>query len=264
MHWENVYRHFLIKGDICLDIGANEGLHSLIMKKIVGPEGKVYAFEPQPDQFRRLAEKERDGIVCIHAAMKGYEGNTKIYYSDEDGVSNKFGSSTTVVEDEPALQVQLKSKSIRSATVACTTVAAFCERENLLPDFLKIDTEGAETEIVRGGLSVIKKCRPILLFEYGSTPEKLHSELLDILTGCGYGFFIATLGIKNGERQKKEPSKFIGLNKNRLEGMAPALCDVLAVPEEKSNVPDRRIVAAFDDYFRPPGVLRRMFPFLAR
>ncbi|MBI5342818.1 MAG: FkbM family methyltransferase [Deltaproteobacteria bacterium] len=264
MHWENVYRHILKEGDNCLDIGANEGLHSLIMKKIVGPKGKVYAFEPQPNQFMLLSEKKKDGIFSINEAMKDFEGSTEIYYSDEDGASNKYGGSTTVKELVPFLTISLKSKNIKNVSVNCTTISAFCERENLIPDFIKIDTEGAETEIIRGGLAVIKNHKPNILFEYGSTNEKPHPESVDILEDCGYNFFIATLGIKNGVRIKKEPTKFIGLQKSQLENMAPALCDILAIHNQKMHVPGHSITAPFDNYFKFRRNLHWLFPFMRR
>lgn len=262
MHWENVYRHILKEGDNCLDIGANEGLHSLIMKKIVGPKGKVYAFEPQPNQFILLAEKKKDGILSINAAMKDFEGSTKIYYSDEDGASNKYGGSTTLKELEPVLPILLKSQNIRSASVNCTTISAFCERENLIPDFIKIDTEGAEAEIIRGGLTIVKNNKPNILFEFGSTIENPHSESVEILEDCGYNFFIATLGIKNGVRQKKEPTKFISLQKSQLENMAPALCDILAIHNQKMHVLNHGITVTFDNYFKFRRNLDWLFPFM--
>jgi hypothetical protein len=63
---------------------------------------------------------------------------------------------------------------------------------NLNPDYIKIDAEGSETDILIGGKSQIIKNKPIIVFEYGSSgpPENFQPKSLEILQSYGYTKFI--------------------------------------------------------------------------
>jgi len=52
-------RRLLRPGDTYIDVGANVGMHTLLASRTVGPAGRTYSFEPHPDNFRRLTERQR-------------------------------------------------------------------------------------------------------------------------------------------------------------------------------------------------------------
>ena len=250
MHWEHIYQYILKEGDCCIDIGANEGLHSVIMKRLVGPSGTVHALEPHPTQFSLLAEKKDQGIITHHQAMKDYSGMTNLYYSDQDGLENKFGGSTTL--QHLATPTILKSDTIRCVPIPCITLDNLCAQYNLMPNFIKIDTEGAEAEVINGGLQVIEQQKPHILFEYISKVLGFQPpESVNILRKYNYNFFIATLGIKKGMRQKKEPSKFISIDYEQINTLDPVLCDVLAVHSERMHALPGNMIISYKNYFEP-------------
>lgn len=73
----------LKKGDIVLDIGAHIGYYTLLFAELVGPEGKVYAFEPNPDVMKVLKynvkTNEFNNVVFIEKLVSGYVGSRKLY-----------------------------------------------------------------------------------------------------------------------------------------------------------------------------------------
>ena len=124
-------------GMIVYDIGANVGFHSLVYSKLVGSRGVVYAFEPDPNNIvllqKHIALNGIDNIVVVSAA-----------------VSNK---NDVVGFQEQASQGRLVANS--KYLVRCTTMDDFVKMGFPLPNFVKIDVEGAELDVLEGGRGVI-------------------------------------------------------------------------------------------------------------
>src|SRR5947207_1327124 len=79
MYW--VYRLLLKKGDVALDIGANQGAHTVVMADAVGSTGTIFAFEPIPVLFHGLRArfKERPFIRVLPLAISDTDGMTKFF-----------------------------------------------------------------------------------------------------------------------------------------------------------------------------------------
>jgi hypothetical protein len=88
------------KGDVVLDIGANIGYYTLIFAKLVGEEGKVFAFEPEPTNFSLLEKNvEINGyknVVLIQKAVSNETGKIRLYLSK--------GSATFISDPTENLQ----------------------------------------------------------------------------------------------------------------------------------------------------------------
>jgi len=146
-------------GGVFLDIGANIGLYSLMGAQLVGAEGKVFAFEPDPSNFALLRRNvELNGMGSVVAPQQMALGE----HADAGGVT--FYSPARGGSPESSLVS--KGANMRSVTVPLDTLDAFCERSGVSPDLIKIDTEGAEWPIIQGGLGVIRAKKPLLVVEY--------------------------------------------------------------------------------------------------
>jgi FkbM family methyltransferase len=143
---------------------------------------KVYAFEPDPEPFSIMAERFRDepSIIPIAAALgsKPGLGTLNIDYRGAAG-----GSSS--------LLGHLFTESLRAnsekISVNVTTLDAFCEVNHVIPDFIKIDVEGSEPDVIDGGWGVLSRRRPPLIFELYSYFAQLrpddYSTMMDRLSG---------------------------------------------------------------------------------
>lgn len=121
----------------CFDIGANIGIYSLIMSEC--PEVTVHAFEPHPATFatlRRMIEKNDRANVHAHQIALSDASGMLSFTNDDFSPVNK-----ALAEGENAAN---------AIQVPCETGAALCERNQLRPDLLKIDTEGLEPAVLRG------------------------------------------------------------------------------------------------------------------
>jgi len=117
------------------DIGANIGFYSLIPAE----KCKVFSFEPHPDTFKFLVENiefnERNNIIPINKALDNKNGTVE--FSDMPGSTiNKIIRNT--------------SKDMETTKVETTTGDSYCKEQSIIPDFLKIDTEGNEKAILCG------------------------------------------------------------------------------------------------------------------
>ncbi|MFM2168314.1 MAG: hypothetical protein RIS79_2685 [Verrucomicrobiota bacterium] len=121
----------------CFDIGANIGIYSLLMSEC--PEVSVHAFEPHPATFTTLRRMlEKNGRANVHA--------WQIALSDAGGML-----SFTNEDFSPVNKALAEGENAENAIqVPCETGAAFCERNRVYPDLLKIDTEGLEPAVLRG------------------------------------------------------------------------------------------------------------------
>lgn len=166
------------------DIGANLGFHTLLFSKLVGKDGKVYAFEPMPETSKWLKETIKNngiGNVSVHQVAisnKSGEGLMK----SQDAVdrcatlSQEKGASCYTTGNSKSL-----AKKCECVTVLTITLDEFCICENIKGmDLIKIDVEGAEM-VVLEGLENIKyhKVRPVLIIEiWGEEHLKRAPELL--------------------------------------------------------------------------------------
>jgi FkbM family methyltransferase len=148
-----IFKKFIKKGDFCLDIGANIGALSLLMCKLVEPTGKVYSFEPGPKNFSRLLEN-----IKLNPSFLG------ITQLIQAGVSDKPGKLYWEEESHNPGNARLVKKG--NIEVPVITIDHFFSNNPLEKlNFVKIDVETMEHEVLSGGINTWKKYKPILSFE---------------------------------------------------------------------------------------------------
>jgi len=143
---------------VFFDIGANYGLHSVFFLVHGVP---TVSFEPNVrchDYFRKLAA--RNGVPCDiqHVALGAEEGWAEIFFPERE---IWLGSTNPAVQD----QLVKGHDRVTMIRVPQTTLDAFTQRDGRQPDLIKIDTEGNESEILRGGRNTLSTCRPWVIFE---------------------------------------------------------------------------------------------------
>ena len=152
-----VLRNRLGPGDVFLDIGANIGYFSTLAGHIVGPTGRVIAFEPHPEARsvlqRAIAANRLAGIVeVVPAAVADRGGRVKLFLGGSSSLS------TTDPSRAPAREFDAFAESIE---VARTTVDAWlAEQPDLVPRIraVKIDVEGTEADVLRGMRATLGSC----------------------------------------------------------------------------------------------------------
>jgi FkbM family methyltransferase len=180
-------------GSVMIDAGANEGLFTLVAASRVGASGAVLAFEPSAREFARLSDNCRlnrfDHVRLFPAALSDQNGTAELSIAEaEHGGQNQLAELPEKVRLEASIEVQ---------TVRLDDAPGVAALPRL--DLVKIDVEGAELAVLRGGEAAIRKHRPLILFECSddllAKQGGSRAELLALLESWGYriyGFSAAT------------------------------------------------------------------------
>ncbi len=146
-------------GDLAVDIGSHKGGYLYWMRRKVGPEGHVYAFEPQPKLYAYL----KDTI-----GRMGYTNVTleNLGLSDAPGSVDFFipgGPNST----SPGARIDRldKQDDYRPMTIEVTTIDQYFLERSRYPRLLKIDVEGHEDRVLAGARHLLEKKPPFLLLE---------------------------------------------------------------------------------------------------
>ena len=157
-NYESDYSDLLLKtskkATIILDIGANVGWYSLHFSKM--KSSKIYSFEPVEYIFNQLKNNIQlnniSNVFPFNVALSNETGNKEFYY---DPLNASATSSENILDSVLA--------PITCRTIDLDTFIVQNKIERL--DLIKCDVEGAEINVIKGGLNSIKKFRPIVFME---------------------------------------------------------------------------------------------------
>lgn len=167
--WEPAMQKIMVNvvkpGDIVYDLGANNGLHGLLMAGLVGERGKIYNFEPIMENVEEIVENYSLNNIENYANITAAVSDECGVISFDLGNHHKQGSITS--------KTMLGSASIKVNTI---TIDSFIESGNPGPDFIKMDIEGAEGKALNGFSKYIDQFQPLMIIE-------LHSPEQDAIVG---------------------------------------------------------------------------------
>jgi FkbM family methyltransferase len=149
----------LRKDSNCIDVGAYRGETLRDMLKLA-PLGKTYAFEPIEENCHYISKKYKRAIVH-NIALSDKTGEATFYHVIGRPARSGLQKQAYPDPNELVNTIQVKVKRL----------------DDVLPndvkiDFIKVDVEGAELHVLRGGEELIKISRPIIVFEHGAELAK--------------------------------------------------------------------------------------------
>jgi FkbM family methyltransferase len=161
------YAQYVRPGSIAVDVGANVGAHTFSLSSMVGPSGKVHAYEPRAsilESLRANITLNKAQNVIVHAVGLGKEQG-KIPFNEEDGHFNQG-----IGHFDPDSKV----------FIPITSLDDDLGRIEGRISLIKIDVEGYELQVIEGAREVLAKHRPAIVLEYNSPPW----SMADILKSC--------------------------------------------------------------------------------
>jgi FkbM family methyltransferase len=166
-----VFRQVVKPGHVVVEVGANIGAHTIFLAQQVGPKGRVIAFEPQRILFQtlcaNLALNSITNVMCYCEAVGDKQGTIIVPSIDYTRACN-FGGV--------ALGACQQGESVPIVPLDTTMLSA-C-------DFIKVDVEGMEEQVLRGAAGLISRCKPVLYVE-NDRPEKSEG-LIRYIDSLGY------------------------------------------------------------------------------
>lgn len=195
-------RKVVSAGMTVVDVGAGIGVYTRLLSRLVGFEGRVHAFEPSPLNFRRLERSIAgwDNVTAIQAAVGGKTGDTALFLSDELNVDHR-----TYDTGEGRRRLGISAIRLDDYFSPGTRV-----------DFVKIDVQGHELNVLKGAERVLRENREIKLlvefWPYGLAQAGVEpAEFLDYLISSGLSY--RTVGSTGGEHLTAEQAE--GFTKDR-------------------------------------------------
>lgn len=187
-------KKILRPGQKVLDVGANIGFYTCMFAQSVGPSGRVIAFEPTPSTFTALQRNVRlngfqDRVECHCCALSDTTGTASMNTFPEGGdVYNSLGT------------VQSLGGSKRTEVIDVDTVTLDRSVEEMdFPNgvFIKIDVEGFEQQVIRGGANFLKtESRLAMMVElYEPLSQQCGAstlQTLDLLESYGFEAYCMT------------------------------------------------------------------------
>ncbi len=179
----SVLARYVKPGDTVVEAGANMGSESILIGRLVGA-GQVYCFEPNPYTFERLkiniAINELANVHAYDYALGEQNGNISfnIYPKGfcNPGMSSKY----------------METADSKKITVVQKTLDTFVAENNISKvDFIKMDIQGAEMDMLLGAAATIATHKPIIFTE-ACEPYNNTRELYDKLKQQGYDIHLIT------------------------------------------------------------------------
>ena len=177
-------------GDACLDVGAALGLYTAELSRLVGPSGTVHSIEPLPfahvTPSRLLGLRNRRNVRRHRLALGAKAGTSPMSVPLRDG---RFVTGRSFLTDGAhGLGSNAEFEDQVEVVVETVTLDEFADRTSLhRVDFIKVDVEGAEFDVLRGGADLIGRDSPTLLLEieerhlsrFHRAPDTIRDWLVD-------------------------------------------------------------------------------------
>jgi len=175
-----IFKH-MKKGDVVIDCGAFIGDHTIAYAKRVGETGTVFAFEPSKEAYECLKHntKNEERVIIYNGGL-----GATIHKVNIMPVEGNAGMNYLVAKDSTAEPHQYYDFNINVLTIDSLNLPKL--------DFIKIDCEGYELEVLKGGIETIKRLKPKMLIEINQmTLERsglTREDIFTFLTDLGYKY----------------------------------------------------------------------------
>ena len=185
---------------VVFDIGANFGFYSCLL---AGLCRQVHAFEPVPwlaDRIQgNIALNGFRNVKINRAVLSDMEGILPLNLPDRSDAN--WGTSSLVHQS---------GKNHEQLAVQATTLDAYCRQDDIRVDFIKLDVEGAEHLVLRGGLKTLRRWRPRMIIENN---RESSNEVTAILRELDYELRSMVGAVLNGPASAELPHDILAIPK---------------------------------------------------
>ena len=163
-----IIKKALESSSVCVDIGCHHGIILSMMIKHCS-QGRFFAFEPLPISYKYLVKQfDMPNVEIFNMALSDTKGTAKFNYVVDDSAYSSLKE----------VQYLTSNKKIIEITVETDLLDNILDGKldsNQKISFIKIDVEGAELQVLVGSKNIIKKDKPIIIFEFGSATQEYYT-----------------------------------------------------------------------------------------
>ncbi|MDD7391898.1 MAG: FkbM family methyltransferase [Fusobacteriaceae bacterium] len=181
----SVFKEILSEGDNVVEVGANLGLHSIPIAKIIGDKGKLICFEPQRIIYQHLCcNIALNSLVNVETYQYGVSDiNTKLYIESTDyNEAWNYGSFSLDKGFSTEAEYQGVVKKELTKIIKLDDFESIKKLSSL--DLIKADVEGFEIRLLNGAKNIIDKFKPFLFVECNL--NSIANEIIQKINELGY------------------------------------------------------------------------------
>jgi FkbM family methyltransferase len=177
---QEILAELIRPGQVVFDVGANIGFFTILCARLVGPQGKVYSFEPMPENVatlrRNISLNGLENVVVVERALSSTSGTAELFISP--------WSAFHSLNVEGAVKRENRGRDAAPPIVVETvSLDEFVREEGVdPPDLVKLDVEGAELVALEGMREVLRSAQPLLVCELHWT----NAPYLEFIDSIGY------------------------------------------------------------------------------
>ncbi len=172
---KKVLQKVLANNSNCLDIGCHEGEFIDLFLKYA-PKGQHIGFEPLPDFYTDLTKKYPSNCSFHNLALSDSKGESSFNYVISNPAYSGLQKRNYDKAGEKDTQITVQKEQLDAILP-----------KDYRPNFIKIDVEGGEYQVLKGAIQTIKQYQPVIIFEhglgaadvYGTTPEMMYELLVE-------------------------------------------------------------------------------------
>jgi FkbM family methyltransferase len=162
--------------NVFFDVGANYGTHSLLFLT----QGiRAVSFEPNPEcqkEFAVLCDLNGVSPEIVSTAVGDRTGNVEFVFPKQ---KTWLGTMVDSIKESV-----LEEQEVERLNVSVITLDNFIAENKLVPDLIKIDTEGSELNVIKGAESTIRSSQPLIIFEANILSDR--DQLWNAFDHLGY------------------------------------------------------------------------------
>jgi FkbM family methyltransferase len=168
-------------GMVFFDVGAHFGYFTLLASHLVGKTGQAHAFEPTPSTFKILSANTagRNNIHLNQKAVYSHAQTLTFTTYDSNPAFNTIG-------DGSMADMEMPPTKSHTYEVSAVSIDAYCAASGVKPDFIKLDAEGAEEQILNGMSKTMREIRPMISLEVGDFKKGYSRNLVELFLSRGY------------------------------------------------------------------------------
>jgi FkbM family methyltransferase len=215
---KSALRKLVSPGSLVLDIGANIGAHTLHIAHLVGPSGRVMAFEPTDYAFRKLGRN-----LALNPSLASRVKAYHCFLTVDDGaqVPNAIYSSWPLAK-EAGLHAKHLGREMRTESAQARSLdSILSEHADRKVQLVKLDVDGFECDVLRGATTVLRDARPVFIMELAPYVLEERGTSLDELLS----YFVPNGYTLYDERTRKP----LPLSARELHRMIPSGAGINAI-----------------------------------
>lgn len=169
----SLIKKIISKGENILEAGAHIGFLTQVFEEIVTDKGEIIAVEPSLKNSILLKKNTKNKTKIVSAALSDFQGQGYLHLDNYGGFTNSLKKEFTNTKNIGLSSTQSEQiLPISKTNVKIETIDSLCKKYSIQPNFIKIDVEGLELEVLKGAKKTLKNTNMVMI-EINSHHEKI-------------------------------------------------------------------------------------------